>query len=315
MEEAFIKERGSTEMKKIYITGAAGLLGCNLAYLLKNDYQIFGCDIIKTQFKSIHYFDMLNDAQLEHSILFSNPDVIVHTAAATNVDFCEEHPKEAELFNSKLTENICYIGQKNHIPVIYISTDAVFDGKSNTLYKETDCVNPLNIYAKTKLLGEQHVMENPINVVLRTNIYGYNMQDKYSFGEWILYSLLSNKPIHLFDDIVFSPILVNDLAYIISKIIDTQTYGLYHVCGTGSITKYSFGKEIEKHFCLKAGNIICEQSDNFPFKAIRSKNMAMSNSKIMQVLGLRIRTPIESIIEFEKIFKQGYPNILKQLKG
>jgi dTDP-4-dehydrorhamnose reductase len=199
--------------------------------------------------------------------------------------------------------------------MIYISTDAVFDGLSEKLYKEDDEVNPLNIYGKTKYEGETYVLRNTKNVVLRTNIYGYNILDKNSFGEWILSALRNGETISMFDDIYFSPILVNELALIMVQIIEKDLCGLFHICGSGSISKYDFGLTLKEIFGIKQGSIIRSNSENFNFKAKRSKNMGMSNDKITKDLNISISSPIESIKCFKRLYEENYPQILKNMRN
>lgn len=303
-------------MKRIYITGIAGLLGSNIAYELSGKYIISGCDLNKFDMPGIEnqIYDMLDYNTLRKNILHVKPDVIIHTAAFTNVDGCEEHPDLAEKLNTDLTREIAAICKNNFIKMIYISTDAVFNGNENYLYTETDGTNPVNIYGKTKLKGEQYIL-NGNNIIVRTNIYGYNLQNKNSFGEWILNSLMSDKSLNMFYDIQFSPMLANELAYIIDLAIREDIEGLYHVCGTGNISKYDFGCRLKEIFNLSTGIIIRSPSVDHEFIAQRSNNMGMSNEKIKATLGINIRTPIESIKYFKELYDNHYPEKLKEFGG
>ena len=303
-------------MKRIYITGIAGLLGSNAAYELSKNYVIYGGDITTVNMPGVEtqVYDMLDYDKLHNNILNNKPDIVIHTAAAVNVDGCEEQPEIAKKMNSDLTRNIAGICSENNIKMIYISTDAVFDGTSAGLYNETDIPNPINVYGKTKLDGETYVLSGN-NLILRTNIYGYNLQNKNSFGEWVLHSLKSNKTLEMFDDIKFSPILVNELAYIIDLAIQKDIKGLFHACGTGAISKYDFGCQLKDIFKISTGFIVSSKSTDHTFKAKRSPNMAMSNKKIKETLGISIRTPIESIIYFKELYDKGYPEKLKKFRG
>lgn len=304
-------------MKKIYITGIAGLLGSNIAYELAGKYKIHGVDLIDVNMPGItsEVCDILDYKQLIKSILKFKPDVIIHTAAAVNVDLCEEKLEYAEKLNSDLTREISEISQKFNIKMVYISTDAVFDGTKCQPYTELDFTNPVNIYGKTKLKGEKYVLRNKHNLVLRTNIYGFNFVEKNSFGEWILRSLINNEKLNMFDDIIFSPILVNELAHIIDKAIQKNIEGIYHACGTGTISKYDFGCYLKEKFEIKTGQIIKSKSTEHTFKAKRSINMGMSNEKLKLNLNIKIRTPKESIDFFKKLYDENYPDKLKLFGG
>lgn len=292
------------------------MLGGNIALSLKNEYNIFGADLEKINIPGIHseIINLLDIHSLIVSIKNIKPDILIHTAAAVNVEACEEDFNYAHQLNSELTKQISLICKEYKIKMIYISTDAVFDGNRMGLYTELDQVNPINNYGLTKLDGEYETLKVNTNIVLRTNIYGYNIQGKNSFGEWILYSLLENKEISMFDDIFFSPILANELAGIIGKIIDKDLNGLYHVSGAGSISKYNFGMELKKIFHIEQGIINKSKSSDFHFKAKRALNMGMNNMKICEALGIQISTPIESIQMFKKYYDEGLPQLLKTMR-
>lgn len=291
---------------KLYITGIAGLLGNNIVKRLVNRCEITGVDIIDVEIPNITYekFSLYETERLKLHIAQVNPDVVIHTAAAVNVDECEENPEWAYKLNKQTTGEIADICNELGIKLVYISSDAVFDGECEKLYEETDPVNPLNIYAKTKLEGEKLVLNYGRNLVFRTNIYGQNIQDKKSFGEWIVSSLEEGKTLNMFEDIDFSPILVSDLAEIIYKALEADLCGLYHVCATGCISKYEFGIKMKKIFDLHTGIINKSQSETMHFKAKRSKHMGMSNGKIRKELGIKIRTPEESIQEFKRLYDE-----------
>lgn len=291
---------------RIYITGIAGLLGNNIVKKLVNKCEITGVDILDVKIPNISYenFSLYETERLREHIKNVNPDAVIHTAAAVDVDECEENPEWAYRLNEQATKDIADICNELGIKLVYISSDAVFDGESEKLYMETDEVNPLNVYAKTKLAGEGWVLRYDRNLVFRTNIYGQNIQNKKSFGEWIVSSLVEGRTLNMFEDIDFSPILVNDLAEIIYKALEADLCGLYHVCATGCISKYEFGIRLREIFNLHTGNINRTQSETMHFKAKRSKHMGMSNEKIRQSLGIKIRTPEESIKEFKRLYDE-----------
>ncbi|MCH5256098.1 MAG: NAD(P)-dependent oxidoreductase [Lachnospiraceae bacterium] len=291
---------------KLYITGIAGLLGNNIVKKLVDRCEITGVDIIDLNIPNITYqsFSLYETEKLKEHIALVKPDAVIHTAAAVNVDECEENPEWAYKLNDEVTGQIAEICHDLGIKLVYISSDAVFDGEDEKLYIETDSTNPLNVYAKTKLGGEQHVLKSERNLVLRTNIYGHNIQDKKSFGEWVVSSLEEGKTLNMFEDIDFSPILVTDLAEIIYKSLENNLCGLYHVCATGCISKYEFGIKMKEIFDLHTGVINKTQSETMHFKAKRSKHMGMSNEKICKELGIKIRTPEESINEFKRLYDE-----------
>ena len=291
-------------MKKVYITGICGLLGSAIAKELSGKYQICGVDIVDICIPDckVERFNLTDKECLGNSIKKFSPDVVVHTAAAINVDRCETEREETYKLNVEVTENIAQICDECNIKMIYISTDAVYDGEKDGLYVETDEENPINYYGQTKLEGEYAVRQIRNGLTLRTNIYGVNVQNKKSFGEWIVSSLYDNQQLRMFTDIMFSPILVNELAEIIDKCIEDDIKGMYHACGTGSISKYDFGMLVKKIFNIESGNIEKTTSDTMNFVARRSKNMGMSNAMLSEKLKIHISTPEESIRRFKELY-------------
>lgn len=290
---------------KIYITGILGLLGYNVTKVLTDRCEITGIDSIKLDTTSISY---LNDSlfhfdKLEQHIISEKPDVLIHTAAMVNVDKCEEYPEDAQMLNVQVTQQLARICNKHCIKMIYISTDSVFDGHSSHLYTEEDGVNPINIYGKTKLDGEYAVLKSPLNLVLRTNIYGKNLQNKKSLGEWIYTELVNNNTLKMFTDIYFSPILVDELAQIIYMCCVNDLTGLYHVCSTGCISKYDFAVNLKEIFGITTGKILKSHCELMNFKAKRPQHMGMSNIKIKKALDINISTPIESIYAFYELIR------------
>ncbi len=242
---------------KIYITGIAGLLGYSIYHCLKDKEKVDGFDIVETEDRgmSYHHISLFDTEAVEQELIRGKADVLIHTAALVNVDECEDHPEDAEKLNVWVTAQLAQICQRHHIKMVYISTDAVFDGEEERLYTEEDPTNPVNVYGRTKLEGEDFVLRYPDNLVFRTNLYGINIQKKQSFGEWIYQSLKEDQVLHMFTDIDFSPILAEELAELIYKACQNNLCGLYHACGTGCMTKYAFAVRLKEIFGLKTGTI------------------------------------------------------------
>ena len=291
---------------KIYITGIAGLLGYSIYHCLKDKEKVDGFDIVETEDRgmSYHHISLFDTEAVEQELIRGKADVLIHTAALVNVDECEEHPEDAEKLNVWVTAQLAQICQRHHIKMVYISTDAVFDGEEERLYTEEDPTNPVNVYGRTKLEGEEFVLRYPDNLVFRTNLYGINIQKKQSFGEWIYQSLKEDQVLHMFTDIDFSPILAEELAELIYKACQKKLCGLYHACGTGCMAKYSFAVKLKEIFGLKTGRVEPSVSGDIALKARRSKHMGMSNQKLRRELQIEIRTPEEGIQRFYERIKE-----------
>jgi dTDP-4-dehydrorhamnose reductase len=278
---------------RIGITGASGMLGAVFVTYLSKLHKIFATSRNKgAEGENIEWscFDLTNTVMLNKWLKNIKPDVIIHCAAIVNVDFCEDNVKLATKLHIETTKVMTNYLNSNGGRLIYISTDSVFDGEKQGAYSETDSVNPLNIYAKTKLMGELPVLSMDSGLVLRVNIIGWTQKNRASFAEWLLKGLIDGTPLNLFHDVCFSPLHVDDLSLIIGGIINKPIFGLYNCASDNGISKYDFGNKMADIFHLSNSNINRVSVDNMVLKANRPKNMVLDTSKIK--LDLKCSLPI-----------------------
>ena len=235
------------------------------------------------------------------------PDIIIHCAAETRVDHCEEHPEEAFRVNVEGAVNLVRSGVQVGAKMIYISTDAVFEGDQGG-YREEDRTHPINIYAQTKLAGEQAVQEYCNNyLILRTNIYGWNVRPKLSLAEWILDRLeKSDQKVPAFGDIFFAPMLVNHLAQIIEQMIQADLRGLFHIGARDKCSKLDFARMICQVFDKQVESILPSSSEVMHFKACRPKDTSLDVSKVTNTLGEKMPSVIDGLTDFRKLLENGY---------
>jgi len=298
--------------KKLLITGVSGLLGSNLAYSLRDRYEISGLYLnheITMDKVSIFPCDLRKKLEIEKILNGMHPDIVIHCAAQANVDICEEKPQEAEELNVKSTKNLVE-SLPQSTKFIYISTDLVYDGiKGN--FKEDDPTGPLNVYARTKLEGEKEALKARGSLVFRTNFYGWNIKNKESLGEWVVNALSANKEINGFTDAIFSSIYTFDLARLMDKAIREDIAGVYNLGSSGFLSKYGFAKAIADKLGLDAGLIKPMSIDDFGFKAKRSKDLSLDVSKLERDIGAD-SLPVEISIEnFIRGHKDGISNTFK----
>ena len=296
-------------MKKIFITGICGMLGHSLANKLTEKNKVSGCDLVipKKKIKNVKYynFDLTDFEYLEEKLLELKPDFIINTAAIINVDYCEKNEDLAFIINSEIPKKITQIADKINGKVIQISTDAVFDGNKENSYCEEDETNPINIYGLSKRNGEINVL-NGIgpHIVLRTNIFGWSLNEKLSFAEWIYSSLLKNEEIYMFTDIYYSPIYIGDFSDLIDIIIDIdELKGLFHLAGSKYCSKYDFAEYFAEIFNFPLELVIRSKYDDSKLIAPRSKNMKMNSKKLENIIECKIPD-----------FKKGINNLFKELK-
>jgi dTDP-4-dehydrorhamnose reductase len=290
---------------RIGITGASGMLGTAFVVHLSKSHEIFATSRSKgVEGENIEWscFDLINTALLNKWLDKTKPDMVIHCAAMINVDMCEGNVELATKLHVETTKIMVNYLDINDGKLIYISTDSVFDGQKQRSYNEDDLVSPLNVYAETKLMGEQAVLSMNNGLVLRIEIIGWTQKGSTSFAEWILKSLVENEPLKLFHDVYFSPLHIDNLPIIIEKIIKNPIFGLYHCASSDGISKYEFGKKMTEIFQLSSSNIKRVSIDDMEFKADRPKNMALDIGKISSVLSYDFPNVVDAI----KLMKYQY---------
>ncbi len=265
---------------RVLITGASGMLGSTLTLALKEKYTIFATDC--TNFKNNHVknfkeFDLLSDSY-EKLIRWSIPDVIIHCAAITNVDQCEEHPNQAMAVNAESVKKLLQC-KNNNTKIIFISSEAVFS-EEQPLAKENDTTNPETVYGKSKVLAEDYLKNaNNSHLVIRTTIVGKNIDtNKSSFVEWIINSVKHKEEIVLFDDVFFTPITIWSFAEEIEWILRNNVSGVIHIAGQQPVSKFEFGNLVCEELGLDVSLIKSGSIDNVDFQAKRSKDQTIDSS-------------------------------------
>lgn len=187
---------------------------------------------------------------IKNVILNFYPDVVIHTAAFTNVDLSESHREQCWKINVKsveyITEACRVLG--NHI--IHISTDYIFDGTSGP-YSENAQPNPLGYYARTKLASENVLRMSGVDyTIIRTNVLYGIADSRPDFVRWVINKLRSNEKINIVTDQINNPTFIDDVVQAISKIIEFKKYGIYNIGGSEFLSRYDFALKIADFFEL-----------------------------------------------------------------
>ena len=275
------------------------MLGSSLCLKLSENHEVFGTGSSKINVPFRYkLFDLLNENYVE-LINWSNPDLIIHCAALTDGNYCQQNYLEAFNINSFSVQKLLDSSNES-VKIIFISTDAVYPSELN-LAKETDLTSPENVYGKSKELGEFFLrMSNRMFLIIRTTIVGQNIySNKVSFVDWIIQSVLSKKDIGLFEDVLFTPIsiwsFIDELNHIIKlNLINCETINL---AGSESISKYLFGKLLVENFTFDSNYIKKSFISQFSLRSGRSNNQTMDSSK------------------YEKIFTRKLPNINQTIQN
>ena len=284
------------DQKKILIIGANGFLGTNLIqYRDRNrkiyqDYFFIAADLQNNNVEKaipFHFIDITNHESTLKKILQISPDIIILTAAMTDVDQNEIDKDLAIRINTEGPKNVLAACKKTNSKLIFMSTDFVFDGKKQGNYSENDLPNPLSHYAKTKYDAEQAIINSEVDyLICRTAVlYGWN-PNKLNFITWILDKLQKNEKLRIITSQINNPTYVKNLAEIILKMIEKNSKEIYHTAGNGALSRYEMALKCAEIFNFNK-NLITP-INNIEQKALRPENAGLDITKLKQLIGTDI---------------------------
>ncbi|MFR8152804.1 MAG: dTDP-4-dehydrorhamnose reductase [Romboutsia timonensis] len=263
-------------MNNILVTGSTGQLGSDVVKeLLKRGYS--------TLSPNRSEFNLCSEDSIRNYILNSNCEAIVHCAAYTQVDKAEDEKDLCIKINTTATKHIVKCAKILDIPMIYISTDYVFDGTKDGEYTENDETNPINIYGESKLAGEKYVQEILDKYYIVRTSWVFNINGK-NFIETMLRLSKANNQLSIVNDQIGSPTYTKDLSRLLVDMLETSKYGLYHATNEGYCSWYEFANTI-----FKLANI------NIDIKAINSNEYAS-----------RAKRPLNSKLSKDKLIEYGF---------
>ena len=267
-------------MKKVLVTGASGQLGNSIKRTWPNFKGL------KFVFTDVADLDITSSEEVNTFFESNALDYCINCAAYTLVDKAEEEVDKAYLINATAVKNLAEACQTTGAVLIHISTDFVFDGTKRSPYTEEDTPNPLSVYGKSKLKGEEYIKGICERYfILRTSWlyseYGNN------FVKTMLRLAETRKQISVVNDQIGSPTYAGDLAEFILKVISSEStaYGLYHYSNSGAISWYDFAVEIFNYFG-KDLHVTPVPTGGFPTTAIRPAYSVMNHSKINKHLSI-----------------------------
>lgn len=270
---------------KILVTGANGMLGTDLRALLQGEHEVFGVDL--------HNCDILQAEQLQTLVQSFQPDVIIHTAAYTNVDQAELDEERATQVNVIGAKNVATAARTCQARMVYISTDYVFDGQKGAPYTEDDRTHPLGVYGKTKFMGEQEVRALLTHrsgqdfLIVRTAwLYGRHGKN---FVKAILERAQQHQPLRVVSDQAGSPTYTRDLARGILALIEHKASGIVHLTNSGQCTWYDFAKTILAYRQLSEMKIEAITTAELQRLAPRPAFSVLDTSKFTALTGQTLR--------------------------
>ncbi len=233
--------------KKIYIAGCGGMLGEAFYRQFKDEYEI-KCTDKDVNEEWLSFLDFRDFKAYKKDVLDFNPDYLFHLGAYTDLEFCEQNPDETYITNTLAVENAVYIANKLDIPLLYISTAGIFDGKKK-FYDDWDTPNPLGVYARSKYMGERFVVENAKRyLVCRAGwMMGSGPKKDKKFIQKLMKQIKDGKKeLFIVDDKDGTPTYTHDFAKTVKELVKKEYWGLYNcVCG-GQTSRLEVAQELLK---------------------------------------------------------------------
>lgn len=276
---------------RLLITGGAGLLALSWALMMRRKYEVTLLQnkrhIFLTEVQT-EFADIRLSNELETVFNRVCPNVVVHTAGLTSVERCELYPEEAYDVNVVGSRQVAELSRRFNARLIHISTDHLFNGEV-PLVDESTPASPLNQYGRTKWLAEQVVLESiPEALVLRTNFFGWGPSYRASFSDFILNALTTGRAVTLFDDVYYTPVLIEKLVNIGHALLEKHATGIFNVVGDERLSKYAFGLKLAQRIGSDAQLITCGSIAQRNELVNRPHDMSLSNKKLIKTLSCHV---------------------------
>ncbi len=294
-------------MRKILITGSNGLLGQKLVYALlrRRDIEVIATSVganrmIQKAGYIYESLDITNKSEVEKILTNYKPDVVINTAAMTNVDACETKREECWKINVTAVQNIVDVLTDLRLSthLIHLSTDFVFDGKKGSEYAETDIPNPLSYYALSKYESEKVLQKSIIKWAIARTIIVYGIVDNMSRSNIILWAkdaLTKGQKINVVDDQFRAPTLAEDLADGCILIADKGATGIYHLSGKETMSILELVYKVADYWKLDKSLITPSKSNTLNQPAKRPLHTGFVIDKAKHDLGYNPHSFIEGL--------------------
>jgi len=282
---------------KLLVCGSTGMLG----QALVKEFSQLQIEVYTLARKHADInLDFLNVEDLKQALETLDPDVVVNAVAIVDLKKCEEDPSLAYLLNARPVGVLAEYANVNNKYLVQISTDHYYFDQGNVVHNEMSPISLLNEYAKTKFAGECFALTARNSLVVRTNIVGYRrVEERPTFIEWVLKSLINKDEMMLFDNVYTSSIAVSQLAQIVYDLITAKARGVFNVASRQSVSKKEFVQRLAEKFELSTENTNVKKFQN-EGKPFRATSMGLEVRKVENFLGYRMPDTVEVI---ERLYK------------
>ena len=302
--------------QRILVTGGSGLLALNWAQAVSGRSSVtLGLHTrqIVVQEAQTQQIDLESTDDIVRTIEKTSPQAVIHTAGLTSVDRCESEPELAHHVNVTLAVNVAKACAIAGVGMVHISTDHLFSGRDQ-LVDENEEPAPINVYGHTKAEAERRVLDaNPQSLVIRTNFYGWGTSYRQSFSDIVINALRAGSEITLFQDVFYTPILVETLALAVHELINLKATGIFNVVGDERISKYDFGFKLSEELGLEYGHVRSGFFSDQTSLVQRPRDMSLSNQKVCNLLGRRLGGTKEHVTRLYQHEINGFAQKMKTL--
>jgi len=286
---------------KFLITGASGLLGSKLvATALASGHEVHSVvHEHSTKGAHVHMLNITDQAAVEKNIADASPEVVIHAASITDVDLCERNPELAYNVNAAATAFLADACRTQGNFLIYVSTDYVFDGERGN-YGEHDQANPVNVYGKSKLLGEEEVRQKAgkFCIARASVVFGWGRKYRPNFATWVYEKLRVGEKINVVTDQYATPTLSSDLARMLVEVAERRMNGIYHLSGSTRINRYEFAVLLARKFSLNEKLLTPVKAEALRWIAKRPFDSSLNVAKAQEALNNKPSTINEALGKF-----------------
>lgn len=290
---------------RIAITGASGLLGRALMENASDAHHIVAAyhtaEILDRKYLEQYPLDLSSESSIREFVEAARAEIIIHSAAITDVDLCEREPKLPQLLNADATRRLVDALQGTSTRLLYISTDYVFDGV-NGPHSETDPPSPINVYGKTKLEGEHAVLSlsERATIIRSASFLGHGAANRPTFAERMFETMRDNPPLSAVDDQRSNITPVDELANGIMRVIESGAAGIWHIAHPDVISRYELGLLMAESAGIDSSYVQKVKYGSLARDAARPLNGGLKVEKAMRKLGITFRPLAASIQLFLK---------------
>ena len=288
-------------MKKLLVMGGSGFVGGHVTIKAQGDWEVTSTFLDRPfrlpNVESVQ-LDITRTKDLRMIMERVRPDAVIHAAAWSGLERCEEDWEGAFSVNTESTWNIAELCKERESRLIFASSDMVFNGEIGP-YSEAAAVHPINVYGETKVMAEQMIRSSLRDHVIAriALVYGRSVTGSNSFSEKVTTRLKQGKPMMLYTDQIRTPILVQDLAAALLELAVSDLSGTIHLGGAERVNRYEFGRRIAEIHGFPEQLLEPVTMETMPTKAPRPKDVSLDTTLARSVLKTVLRGYTEGLLE------------------